>query len=185
MSVETHPLTELIKDWQSGSQSAFDQLAPKVYAELRLIAQRNMRREHPNHTLQATELVNEAFLKLAGLELDYSDRQHFFATATKIMRQLLVDYARAKHSLKRGGPVPDLTLNEQLLASTHHAPAILDLDLALDKLEAQDPRLATALEYIYFGGLTYDEAAAQLGVTRSALFEELKFAKAWLKREIG
>ena len=178
-------LTKLINDWQSGSSQAFKKLAPHIYEELRVIARSHMRRESSNQSLQATELVNEAFLKLVGIEIDYESRSHFFATATKIMRQLLVDHARARMSLKRGGKQADLTLNEQLIATPENFSQIVDLDLALTKLAARDERLANTIEYVFFGGLTYDQAAELMGVSRSAFYDDLRFAKAWLLKELG
>ena len=178
-------VTELIQRWQAGDNQALQQLTPYVYDELRRLARSHMRRESSGHTLQATALVNEAFLKLAGAQIDYQSRSHFFATAARTMRRILVDHARAKHSDKRGGKLPAVTFEEGNVADDAATPSILELDMALDKLKLEDERLAQAVELMFFGGLTYEETASVLGISRTSLYKDVVFAKAWLKSELG
>lgn len=182
---ERPDLTALIQDWRQGDGNALEQLTPIVYEELRRLARRQISGEKPNHTLQATALVNEAFIRLVGVDVDYESRAHFFNTAAKVMRRVLVDHARAKHRQKRGGKARDLTLDEAAVVTPESLPAILELDMAMDKLADFDPKLALGVELLFFGGLSYDEAAKQLGVSRTAFYEDLKFAKAWLRTELS
>ena len=178
-------LTNLLQGWQRGDPDALERLAPYVYDELRRLARQQMLRENPGHTLQATALVNEAFMKLAGVEIDYQSRRHFLNTASQIMRRLLVDHARGRQREKRGGKARDLTLDEGVHVTEEDLPQILELDMALDKLTAINERLSQAVQLIYFGGLSYDEAAELLGMSRTSFYEDLKFAKAWLRRELA
>ncbi|MDJ0712486.1 MAG: ECF-type sigma factor [Woeseiaceae bacterium] len=178
-------LTQLLHQWQQGDEAALEALTPVVYDELRRLARSHMRRENPRHTLQATALVNEAFIKLIGAEVNYSNRAHFFSTAARIMRRVLVDHARSRQRAKRGGKQPDVTFDDAVVGADSSPPDILDLDLALDKLAASNAKLADAVELVYFGGLTYEEAAEQFGVSRSTFFADLQFARAWLQRELG
>ena len=177
-------LTRLIQDWQSGKPKALDELMPYVYQELKRLARGQMAKENPGHTLQATALVNEAFVRLAGIDIDYKDSRHFYGMAATMMRRVLVDHARSKSREKRGGRAKDLTLDEQLVADNTGHGAILELDEALQRLSEQDPRLTQTVELIFFGGLTYEEAAAALGMSRSAFFSEFQFAKAWLRQQL-
>ncbi|MEM7281301.1 MAG: ECF-type sigma factor [Pseudomonadota bacterium] len=182
---DRHKLTGLIQDWQNGRASALDDLMPYVYQELKRLARGQMSRESQGHTLQATALVNEAFVKLAGVDINFEDSSHFYGMAATMMRRVLVDHARSKSRHKRGGKARDLTLDEQLVASKENLHAILELDDALSKLSEQDPKLTETIELVFFGGLTYDEAAAAMSISRTAFFNEFQFAKAWLKRELG
>ncbi len=178
-------LTVLIRAWKDGDEGALAALTPYVYDELKRLARRQMQREDPRHTLQATALVNEAFIKLAGAEVSYADRAHFFNTAASMMRRLLVDHARSKQRVRRGGKARDLTFEDGEVAAQQSSPAILELDVALDKLAKVEPKLAQSVELIFFGGLTYVEAAEQMGVSRTVFYEDLQFAKAWLKKELA
>lgn len=178
-------LTGLINAWQNGDETALEALMPHVYEELRRLARGQMRGETASHTLQATALVNEAFLRLANLRLSYQDRSHFLAMAARTMRRVLVDHARQKKSAKRGGAARDLTLDEGGLPAAVEDPAMLDLDLALTRLARVDERLANAVELVYFGGLSYEEAAGVLGTSKTALFDDLKLARAWLKNHMN
>lgn len=177
-------ITRLIEKWQGGDDSALEALTPHIYDELRRLAGAQMRGEGENHTLQATALVNEAFIRLSASTVDYSDRAHFLNLAASVMRRILVDHARSKQRLKRGGKSPNVTLNEAAVTDDKFQPDILDLDLALDKLEEMDPNLAESVQLVYFGGLTYNEAAAHFGVSRTTFYENFQFAKAWLKKEL-
>jgi RNA polymerase sigma factor (TIGR02999 family) len=144
-----------------------------------------MRQESAGHTLQATALVNEAFMRLAHMQLDYKDRKHFLAMAAQTMRRVLVDHARHKKSAKRGGDARNLTLDEQVVAADADGPDVIELDMALTRLAGVDQGLATVVELVFFGGLTYAEAATALGVSKTTLFDDLKLAKAWLKTEMS
>lgn len=173
-------ITRLIHAWRAGEAGALDELAPYVYEELRRLARRQMHGESGPHTLQATALVNEAFLRLADIELDYQDRAHFYAMAARTMRRILVDHARRKASAKRGGGPRDVTLDEEAVTAEQPPVAILDLDDALRELADKDADLAPAVELVFFGGLTYEEAAAARGVSRAKFAQDLTLAKAWL-----
>jgi len=154
---------------------------PYVYDELRRLARGQMRGESSSHTLQATALVNEAFLRLADIEIAYNDRSHFLAIAAKTMRRVLVDHARRKKSAKRGGGRRNTRFDESVVASEADDPAILELDLAVEELARIDEGLARTVELVFFGGLTYEEAATALGKTRTAVFDDIRLAKSWLR----
>jgi len=184
-AVERKDLTSLINAWQQGDDRALDALMPHIYEELHRLATRQMRQESAGHTLQATALVNEAFMRLAHMQLDYKDRKHFLAMAAQTMRRVLVDHARHKKSAKRGGDARNLTLDEQVVAADADGPDVIELDMALTRLAGVDQGLATVVELVFFGGLTYAEAATALGVSKTTLFDDLKLAKAWLKTEMS
>lgn len=174
-------ITGLINAWQSGDDDALGELMPHVYDELHRLARGQMRGESGSHTLQATALVNEAFIRLANVEISYNDRSHFLSMAARTMRRVLVDYARRKNSAKRGGDVRDLTFDDAMVAAATDNPAILELNLALTKLAEFDEGLANAVELVFFGGLTYEEAASAIGQSKTVLFDNMRIAKAWLK----
>lgn len=178
-------LTHLINAWQGGDDQALERLMPHVYDALHRLAEARMRREAPGHTLQATALVNEAFMRLADLELDYQDRSHFLAMAARVMRRVLVDHARRKKSAKHGGAAISVTLDEDRLPDASASPDVIDLDAALTRLAEFDDGLAAAVELVYFGGLTYAEAASALGVAKTRLFDDVKLAKSWLRNEMA
>lgn len=184
--METDDITRLLGAWQAGDEGALDELTPYVYAELQRLAASHMRREQRGHTLQATALVHEAFLKLAGADVDFASRAHFYGVASRIMRRLLVEHARAANRQKRGGGLQRVTLDESAVAGGDGIVAdVIELDEALNKLAVFDARMASAIELVYFGGLKHEEAADVLGVSRTTLFEDLKLARAWLGREMG
>jgi len=176
-------ITGLLQEWQGGDRDALDRLAPLVYQELRRIARRYMSAESPGHTLQPTALVNEALERLVRGDIDYKGRKHFFVIAARMMRRILVDHARARQRDKRGGGDANLTLDESLLAGEDGADslAILDLDRALSELAESDARMAQAVEIVCFGGLSPEVAAESIGVSRTTIFEDLRFARAWLR----
>lgn len=178
-------LTGLINAWQGGDEAALATLMPYVYQELHRLARGHMRGETASHTLQATALVNEAFIRLANIRLSYQDRSHFLAMAARTMRRVLVDHARQKKSAKRGGAARDVTLDEERFPATADDPAMLDLDRALTSLAQVDERLAQTVELVYFGGLSYEEAAVVLGTSKTTLFGDLKLARAWLKSHMS
>ncbi len=182
---ETGSLTELLHRWRRGDTGARDALLERVYPELQKQAQRRLRRERPDHTLQPTALVNEVYLRLSDSEIEWSDRVHFFAVASQAMRRVLVDHAKAKRSLKRGGGRLRVTLVDEHSKTPQAAPDVLDLDAALTRLAELDERKARIVELHYFGGLTYDEAAEALGVSEATITRELRFARAWLERALA
>lgn len=179
-------ITGLLKAWRGGDESALDRLAPFVYDELRRLAGSYMRSERGNHTLQATALVNEAFMRIAGSEIDYQDRRHFFVVAARMMRRVLVDHARGRSREKRGDGAADVTLTGAAgLDDAGSALPIIALDEALTSLAESDPRSAKALELVYFGGLSVEEAAQALEVSQSTAYEDVRFARAWVRKALG
>ena len=178
--------TQLLRDWRSGDEAAFDQLLPLVYAELRRIAQRYMSRERGNHTLQTTALVHEAYLRLIDQQtVPWQNRAHFFAVAAQVMRHLLVDHARARGVAKRGGQSQQVELSDVCSISGVPSAELLALDEALHKLHKHDPRKARIVELRYFGGLSVDETAEVLGLAGITVKREWLKAKAWLYRELN
>lgn len=177
-------ITTLLKDWRAGDGDAMERLAPLIYQDLHELAARRMRFERPDHTLQATALVNEAFSRLADANLSFQDRAHFYAIAARTMRRILTDYGRQRHSLKRGGGLANLTLDEDQLAASHPSP-IVDLDEALEKLAGVDQRKSDLLVLQFFGGMTYDEMAEALDVSAATVHRDLRLAKAWLANELA
>lgn len=178
---KTLAVTQLLTDWQAGKEKALDALTPYLYDELRRLAQSYMAGERSSHTLQATALVHEAYVRLVGTDAAWQDRVHFFAIAAQVMRRILVDHARAKARTKRGGGIDALPLHESLVLSPETEPEIVALDEALDRLTQKDEQMAKIVELLFFGGLTYEEAAAALDISRSTLIRKLNFAKAWLR----
>jgi RNA polymerase sigma-70 factor, ECF subfamily len=178
-------VTRLLRQSRDGDPAAMDELLPLVYRELRRIAGAYLRSQRPDHTLQPTALLNEAYIKLAGAEpQQWNSRTHFFATAAAIMRNILVDHARSRQAEKRGGGVTPVSLD---LAMDHAAgkPAdLVALDDALQALAARDERKARVLELRYFGGLSVEETAEVLGLSVATVGREARFAAAWLRREM-
>jgi len=179
-------ITQLLLDWSDGDQMALDKLMPFVEAELRRLAHNYMRRERRDHTLQTTAVVNEAYIRLVNQkEVRWQNRAHFFAIAASFMRRILVDYAKSHKREKRGGDAIQISLADAAMLSTKEAHALLELDLALDKLANLDERKARVIEYRYFGGLTADEVAQVLKISLSTVERDWVLAKAWLRRETG
>ena len=165
--------------------SAFDRLVPLVHDELRRLARRYMRQERPGHTLQATALVNEAYVRLIEAKrVRWTNRAHFFAIAARMMRRILVDFARARGNAKRGGGVQKVTLDEAFLVSPQVGEDLVALDEALQKLEAMHPRKSQVVELKFFGGLNLDETAEALHVSRDTVKRDWRYAKLWLLREL-
>jgi len=186
-SVSPADVTVLLRQWSHGDHQALDRLIPLVYEELRRVAHRRLAGERTGHTLQTTALVHEAYGRLAEADLSWEDRAHFFALAARTMRRILVDYARTRLAAKRGGgaeAVPLDQLTVELSAGGEDAE-ILALHEALEALERQDPRKAKVIEAHIFGGLTYEETAAALGISPATVDRDLRMAKAWLARELG
>jgi RNA polymerase sigma factor (TIGR02999 family) len=182
--VTGHDVTTLLRSWRGGNQDALERMVPLVYHELRGIAGRLMRGERADHTLQATALVHEAYARLVDAEVDWQDRSHFFAVAARQMRRVLVDHAKARGRVKRGGGRERLTLEESIVVAPGQTQSLLDLDDALTRLEQLDERKAKVIELHFFGGLTYDETAEALGISAATVDRDLRFAKAWLYREL-
>jgi len=183
MAPETD-FTNWLIGWQQGDRAARDALLPHLYEELRRLARRAMSAESPGHTLQTTALVHEAYLKLVQASPEFTGRQHFRALAARMMRRILVDHARSRDREKRGGGQIHVSLTEAEGVAGEQGADILHLDEALDRLAAKDERMAQAVELVYFGGLSYEETASELGISRSTLGEDLRFARAWLRAEM-
>lgn len=179
-------VTRLLKNWGKGDSAALDQLMPIVYAELRTIAARYLRRERRDHTLQPTALVNEAYLRLVDQkQVEWQNRAHFVGVAAQMMRRILVDHAKSHSRAKRGGGAQRVTLDEAVAVVEGRADDLLELDEALTALEAFDPRKSRVVEMRYFGGLSVEETAEVLKVSVITVARDWKLAKAWLYTTIN
>jgi RNA polymerase sigma factor (TIGR02999 family) len=180
-------VTALLRAWSRGDRAALDELLPLVYGELRRQAARHMRAQSDGHTLQTTALVHEAYFRLMGQEgVEWQDRAHFFGVAGKAMRSVLVDHARARHALKRGGAARHLSLGAAGVADqAESAVDVLALDEALSRLAQLDERQGRIVELRYFAGLGIEETAAVLGISPATVKREWSTAKAWLRRELN
>jgi RNA polymerase sigma factor (TIGR02999 family) len=171
--------------WRDGDRSALDRLVPIVQGELRRIAHNRLSRERPDHTLQPTALVNEAYLRLIGLpHIDWRNRAQFFAIAARLMRRVLVDAARERRAAKRGGNALRVTFDEALMPAGAAQPDVIALDDALEALAVEDPRKSQVVELRFFAGLSVDETAGTLGVSSDTVNRDWKFAKAWLRVQL-
>jgi RNA polymerase sigma factor (TIGR02999 family) len=178
-------ITELLHAWSAGDRDAYNRIVDTVYPELRKIAQRCLRGERPQHTIQTTALVHEAYLRLFDIQqIPWQDRAHFFAVSARIMRHILVDYARAGHSAKRGGGIRRVDFKEALVVSSGLGSELLRLDDALHELARFDSRKARVVEMRYFGGLTTNEIASVLSISPQSVSRDWNLAKAWLAREM-
>jgi RNA polymerase sigma-70 factor (ECF subfamily) len=181
-----HDVTLLLKAWSEGNQEALDKLTPLVYQELHRRAHRYMVREHPGHILQTTALVNEVYLRLVDVKnASWRDRAHFLAVCSRLIRRVLIDAARAKGSLKRGGPSPHVMLDEALLVSREPRVDLLALDDALKALATIDQRKSQVVELRFFGGLGVEEVAEVLKMSPETIKRDWRLAKAWLLRELS
>jgi RNA polymerase sigma factor (TIGR02999 family) len=179
-------VTQLLRAWSEGDTQALEQLTPLVYQELHRRAHWQMAREHPGHTLQATALVNEIYLRMVDLRgVSWRDRAHFFAMSSRLIRQILTDAARSKHAQKRGGQSPHVAIDESLLVSEEPRADVIALDDALSSMAVIDPRKSRVVELRFFGGLDIDETAEVLGVSAETVKRDWKLAKAWLRRELS
>ncbi|MGK7311857.1 MAG: sigma-70 family RNA polymerase sigma factor [Candidatus Longimicrobiales bacterium M2_2A_002] len=178
-------VTQLLHAWRQGDENAPDRLVPLIYDELKRLAGRAMRGERPDHTLQPTALVHEAFARLVDADIDWNDRIHFLATAATVMRRVLVDHARAKSRQKRGGDAVKVTLEEALVPDSEPSELVLALDEALNRLAEVDERKSRVVELHYFGGLTHPEVAAALEISPATVDRDLRMARAWLHRELN
>ena len=178
-------LTQLLIKYGEGDKNALSQLLPQIYNELRKISSRYLHDEYRNHTLQTTELVHEAYIKLMGNQkLSWQNKAHFFGIAAQSMRQILVDYARKKKSLKRGEGKANISLDEAFEITEDNDDKILALDEALKRLESVEERSSKIVELRYFSGLTFEETAEVLNISESTAKRDWNFAKAWLYREM-
>jgi RNA polymerase sigma factor (TIGR02999 family) len=181
----THEITQLLVAWNDGDALALERLAPLVHGELHRLAQRYMAGERPGHVLQATALVNEAYLRLIDWKnVQWKNRAHFYGLAAQIMRRILVDFARAQRREKRGGDAVRVSLSEVSGLARERSPDLIALDDALQALEKLDPRHARVVELCYFAGLSYKEAAESLDISVGTVRRDLNLAQAWLYREL-
>jgi RNA polymerase sigma factor (TIGR02999 family) len=179
-------VTQLLRAWSEGDTQALEQLTPLVYRELHRRAHWHMARENAGHTLQATALVNEIYIRMVDLRgVSWRDRAHFFAVSSRLIRQILIDAARSKHAQKRGGQSPHVAIDESLLVSEEPRADVVGLDDALSALAAIDPRKSQVVELRFFGGLDIEETAEVLGVSAETVKRDWKLAKAWLRRELS
>jgi RNA polymerase sigma factor (TIGR02999 family) len=179
-------ITNLLIDWSKGDEFALQQLMPLVYEELRLMARRYMREQSPGHTMQATELIHEAYVKIARSEdQNWENRAHFFGVAARAMRHILVDHARSKSAQKRGGWQERVTLADDIGTPNKNAKELVALDDALKSLEQIDERRSRVVELKFFGGLTVEEISEVLKISPETVNRDWKFARTWLLRELA
>ena len=184
MDAEKGEVTLLLKAMANGDAEAAGSLFPLVYAELHRLAKAYMRRERPEHTLQPTALINEAYLRLAHEPIDWNNRQHFIAIAANVMRRVLVDHARAHNAEQRGGGLQKIEMQDEFAISPEKLEEVALLDEALKNLEKQNPRQAKVVELRYFGGLSVEEIAALLGMSPRSVKRDWSLARGWLFREL-
>jgi RNA polymerase sigma-70 factor, ECF subfamily len=181
---EKQPLTLMLAKASEGDKTVLDQVMTLVYRELKLIARRSLRSARHDAIMCPTALINEAYIRLLGAGISFRDRVHFYAVASKAMRMILIDHVRAGQRLKRAGAAVRVTFNPDLAVEELEDERLLAMDEALQKLEERDSRKARAIELLYFGGLSYSEIAAELNVSEATVHTDLKFAKAWLARQL-
>ena len=182
----SHDITRLLLDWRDGDQAALDQLAPLIYDDLRRLAHRRLLGERAGHTLQTTALVNEAYLRLIDQrEASWQNRAHFFAIAARLMRRILLDYARTRHYAKRAGVERQVALDEAAELSDERGAELIAVDEALTNLAAFDERKSHVVELRFFGGLTIEETAEALQISHATVEREWTTARAWLYRELS
>ncbi len=183
---QSSEITELLHRWTAGEKEVLDSLLPVVERELRTIARKSLRRQRPGQTLQTTELVNEAYLRLVDqTRVQWQNRAHFFAIAAQIMRRVLLDHARRRNRTKRGAGANQISLSSVTIRSPQKSPELIALDEALTKLERADPFKSRVVELRYFGGLSLEDTAEVLNVAPVTVSRHWHLAKAWLKRELA
>jgi RNA polymerase sigma factor (TIGR02999 family) len=181
----THSVTDLLEQWNNGDSDALDKLMPLIYDELRKMARRYMSQQNPGHTLQTTALIHEAYLRMVKQkQKHFENRVHFFGVAARAMRHILVDYARARHTAKRGGGSRPISLEEAALVTPERAAELVAFDEALQELMTLSERQGRVVELRYFGGLSVDETATVLGVSAETVMRDWSMAKTWLHRAI-
>jgi RNA polymerase sigma-70 factor (ECF subfamily) len=183
-SPDRQAVTRLLQQWSGGNKQALDELMPLVYDQLRRLASNCLRAERPDHTLRATALVHEAYVRLIDADVDWENRVHFFAVSARMLRRILVDHAKSRNREKRGGEFEKIPLDEAVVVGPQSDKGIVELDDALKRLALHDQRKSELIELLFFGGLTYDEAAAALKISPATVHRELILAKAWLYREL-
>lgn len=186
MAPSPQRVTQLLVAWGGGDRAALDELMPLVYEELRRMAHHYMSRERPSHTLQSSALVHEAFVRLVDQrEVRWQNRAHFFGIASQMMRRILVDYARQRRFIKRGGDARQVLLDEAMIVSEERAADVVALDDALKGLAEIDQRKSQIVELRFFGGLSIEETAEVLGVSPGTIMRDWTLAKAWLRRAVS
>lgn len=186
MTPSSQSITQLLIEWRDGDQTALDRLIPLVHQELRRLAHRYLKQERREHTLQTTALVNEAYLKLVDHKgMHWQNRAHFFAVAAQAMRRILVDHARTRAALKRGGELAMTNLDEAATVADTQAAELLALNDALDQLAHLDARKSRIIELRYFGGMTLEETAEVVGLSPTTVHREWKSAKTWLLKTMS
>jgi RNA polymerase sigma factor (TIGR02999 family) len=179
-------VTQLLLAWSNGDKAALDRLIPLVHAELRRLAKFCLRNERPGHTLQTSALVNEAYLRLIDVDqVEWRNRAHFFAISAKLMRQILVDFARKRHYQKRGGAAQQVSFDESLAVGEQRDEDLVALDDALDALARIDQRKSQVIEMRFFGGLSVEETAEALRVSADTVMRDWRLARVWLLRELS
>jgi len=184
MNSEPQEVTQLLVAWGHGDEAARDELIPLVYGQLRRIARQRLRGEFASQTLQSTDLINEAYLRLVEQKVDWQNRAHFYGIAARLMRQILIDKARARHSLKRGGVQHQISLTAAD-GELKHSRDLLALNEALEALAKVDPKRSQIVELRFFGGLTIEETAAVMGVSAPTVERSWRAARAWLQTELA
>ena len=181
-----HEITQLLAEWSDGNQTALDKLYPLVYDELHKMANRYMKRERKDHTLQTTALINEAYVRMVDQKnVHWENRAHFFAISAQIMRRILIDHARRHHYAKRGGGALKVSLDETAMVASDPASDMLLLDEALNRLAEMDPRRGQVVELRYFGGLNNEEIAGVLKISENTVTRDWNMARAWLYQELS
>jgi len=184
-TLSPHEVTELLVEWQRGDAAALDRLTPLVYDEIRRMAHRYLTRERNGHTLQTTELVNEAYMRLLGAQsIDWQNRAHFFGVTAQVMRRILIDHARRRHYAKHGGDARHVSLENAAVMTSERASELIVLDEALTELARIDPRKSRVVELRYFGGLSLEEIAEVLQVSLMTVRRDWRTAKAWLYKAV-
>lgn len=185
MDGQASQVSGLLAAWREGDRTALDRLLPLIRPELHRLARRHLAREAANHTMQASSLVQEAFLRLLPSDAGWRDRAHFFAVASRVMRHVLVDHARSKKRVKRGRGAAHVSLDEAVVLSPARVDEVVAIDLALERLADTDERKARVFELRFFGGMTVEETAEVLGVAPNTVVRDWSFARAWLRRELS
>ena len=186
MQAPAEDITGLLVSWREGNRAALDALLPLIQRELNQIARRHLGRERKNHSMQPSSLVQEAFLRLLpDRDVEWQNRAHFFAIASKVMRHVLVDHARQRSRAKRGGAAVHIPVEVAAVLSPDQVEEVVAIDLALQRLAAVDERKSQVLEMRFFGGLSVEETAEALGVAPNTVTRDWNFARAWLRRELG
>jgi RNA polymerase sigma factor (TIGR02999 family) len=183
--MQTDAVIALLDAWRGGDTSAYERLIALVYNELRSLASAQLRRDPSGHSVQPTQLVHEAYLRLLKADVDWQNRTHFLSVAARVMRRILVEHARARRAQKRGGDGLNVTINEAVAATQSSVVDMLVLNDALDRLRDRDARQADVVELCYFGGLTYPEIGAALGISEATVERDLRHARAWLRRALS